>query len=144
MTGIVRFKPFEEFSSFWPRDLFGRFPMPRAQAEWNPSCDVSETEQAYIVHAELPGVEAKDMEVSIANGMLTICGEKRTETSEDKDGRTYSERFFGSFERSLTIPGGIDEERIEASLKDGVLEVQLPKTAPSEPQARKIEVKAAQ
>lgn len=143
MTGLVRFNPLEEFASLWPRDWFGRTPNGGVITEWSPRCDVSEKDGEILVHAELPGVEAKDMEVKVQNRVLTIRGEKRVERTEDEKERHYSERFFGSFERSLTIPENVDEEKIEASLKDGVLEVHLPKVAVSEPEARKIEVKSA-
>jgi HSP20 family protein len=75
--------------------------------------------------------------------VLTLRGEKRSERKEEEKGRTYSERFFGSFERRLAIPESVDVDRIEAKLKDGVLEVTLPKRAPEpkEP-GRKIEIKA--
>ena len=143
MTGLVRFNPFEEFASFFPRDWFGRSPGAAALTEWSPRCDVTEKDDEILVHAELPGVEAKDMEVRAANGMLTIRGEKRTERAENDKDRQYSERFFGSFERSLTIPKGVDEDKIEATLKDGVLEVHLPRAAVAAPEARKIEIKSS-
>lgn len=143
MTGLVRFNPLEEFASLWPRDWFGRAPNGGALTEWSPRCDVTEKDGEILVHAELPGVDAKDMEVKVQNRVLTIRGEKRVERTEDEKERHYSERFFGSFERSLTIPENVDEEKIEASLKDGVLEVHLPKVAVTEPEARKIEVKSA-
>jgi HSP20 family protein len=143
MTGLVRFNPFEDFASFWPRDWFGRAGNAGMLAEWSPRCDVTEKDNEVVVHAELPGVEAKDMEVRIANGLLTVRGEKRTERKEDEKGHEYSERFFGSFERTLTIPAGVDEEHIDASLKDGVLEVHLPRTAVGKPETRKIEIKTA-
>ncbi|MCZ2111971.1 MAG: Hsp20/alpha crystallin family protein [Dehalococcoidia bacterium] len=142
MTGLVRFNPLEEFASLWPRDWFSRPSAGTPLTEWSPRCDVTEKDGEILVHAELPGVEAKDMEVKVQNRVLTIRGEKRVERTEDEKERHYSERFFGSFERSLTIPENVDEERIEASLKDGVLEVHLPKLAVARPEARKIEIRS--
>ena len=143
MSNIVRRNPFEELTSVWPRDLLARFGGGPLAGEWSPRCDVREDETAIVVHAELPGVEAKDMEVNVHQGMLTLRGEKRVERKGEPDGG-YSERFFGSFERSLSIPGNVDEEKIEASLKDGVLEVRLPKTEPSPPPSpRPISIKTA-
>ena len=142
MAGIVRRNPFDELASFWPRDLFARFNSSSLAGEWSPRCDIDEDETSIIVHAELPGVEAKDMEVSVHQGRLTIRGEKRTEKTEEKSG--YSERFFGSFERSLAIPANVDEDNIEAQLKDGVLQVRLPKTEPSlPPTPRPVTIKTA-
>ena len=143
MTALTRRNPFDELASWWPRDLFTRFGGAGLQTEWSPRCDVSEDDQAIVVHAELPGVEAKEMEVNVHQGVLSIRGEKRTE-KKGENGNGYSERFFGSFERSLSIPANVDEAAIEAKLKDGVLEVRLPKTEPSPPPAaRKVEIAAS-
>lgn len=143
MTGLVRFNPLEEFASLWQRDWFGRAPSGDAIAEWSPRCDVTEKDAEILIHAELPGVEARDMEVKVLNRVLTIRGEKRVERTEDEKERHYSERFFGSFERSIAIPENVDEEKIEATLKDGVLEVHLPRVAVATPETRKIEIKSA-
>jgi HSP20 family protein len=150
MTSLIRRNPFEELSSllprdffYWPRDLFSKLaPDGGLAVEWSPRCDMTETEDEIIVHAELPGVDTKDMEVSVREGMLYVRGEKRTEKKEEEKGRTYSERFFGSFERALSIPANVDEEKIEARLKDGVLEVHMPKVAPSKPAEKKIAISA--
>lgn len=144
MSGLIRRNPFDELTSFWPRDLFARLGGTPLSMEWSPRCDVSETDDALVVHAELPGVEAKDMDVSIHDGVLTVRGEKHSERAEEDKGRSYSERFFGSFERRLVLPANVDEDKIEANLKDGVLEVRLPKSAPAPPpEARKVEIKSS-
>lgn len=144
MTSLIRWNPFEELQTLWPRELFGRLlPEGRLSVEWSPRCDMTEKEDEIIVHAELPGVDAEDMEVSVREGMLYVRGEKRTEKKEKENGRTYSERFFGSFERALSIPANVAEDKIEARLKDGVLEVHLPKLAPSKPAERKITISAS-
>jgi len=79
MTGLIRRNPFDEISSFWPRDLFARFGAGPLSMEWSPRCDVTETDDALVVQAETTGVEAKDMDVSIHDGVQTVRGEKRTE-----------------------------------------------------------------
>jgi HSP20 family protein len=85
MAALTRWNPFDEIASLWPRDLFNRDVLGRVQpdgglmVEWSPRCDVTDTETEIIVHAELPGVEAKDMEVTMREGILTVKGEKRTE-----------------------------------------------------------------
>lgn len=144
MSALIRRNPFDELTSLWPRDLLARLGGTTLSMEWSPRCDVTETDDALVVHAELPGVEAKDMDVSIHDGVLTVRGEKRTERKEEEKGRSYSERFFGSFERRIVLPATVDEDQIDASLKDGVLEVRLPKSTPAPPpEARKVEIKTA-
>lgn len=143
MSSLVRWNPFEELVNLWPRELFSRVePGGSLAVEWNPRCDVTEGDDAIIVHAELPGVAAEDMEVTVRDSTLCVRGEKRGEKKEEAKGRTYSERFFGSFERMLTIPTTVDASKIEATLKDGVLEVKLPKVKPAEPEEKKINIKA--
>ncbi len=141
MPGLIKWSPFDELASFWPRDLFGRVaPNGGVTVEWSPRCDVTEKDGEIVVHAELPGVDPKDMEVSIRDGDLYLRGEKRTEKKEEGKGRKYSERFFGSFERTIAIPANVDETKIEAKLKDGVLEVHMPKLAVTAPASKKIEI----
>lgn len=143
MSGVVRWNPFDDLGSLLPREWLGRFGL-QATTEWSPRCDVTEREGEWVVHAELPGVEAKDMDVRVANGVLTIRGEKRSERTEEEKGRRYSERFFGSFERSLAVPENVDLDRIEASLKDGVLEVRLPKRAPGPAdEGKRVEIRTS-
>lgn len=150
MSNLTRWNPIEELASLWPRDIFNRDFFGRLQpdggvgVEWSPRCDMTEKEDEILVHAELPGVAAEDMQVSIKEGVLTVSGEKQTEKKEEEKGRSYTERFFGSFERRLVIPANVDESRIQANLKDGVLEVHMPKVAaPEKPEARKIEITSA-
>jgi HSP20 family protein len=102
--------------------------------------DISETEKAYLVKAELPGVEEKDINVTLDDGMLTISGEKRQESEEE--GRTFHrvERSYGSFSRSLTLPADVDEDGIRARMKDGVLEVEIARKPEAKGKARRIDV----
>lgn len=149
MTSLTPRSAFDEMMA-WPRSFFGRDFLGRLrpdggiELEWNPRCDVIERDGALIVHAELPGVDREDIEVTVSGDELIVRGEKREEKKEEKKGRTYSERFFGSFERRLSIPEGVDTSTIEATLKDGVLEVRvpLPQAQKAEP-AKKVEIKAA-
>lgn len=146
MTNITRWNPFDELSTAWPRSFFGRDFLTRLRPsgemafEWSPTCDVTESEGEVVINAELPGVESKDIDVQVTGNKITIRGEKRSETSEEKEGRSYQERFFGSFERSLLLPDGIDADRVQARLKDGVLEVRVPRVAPVAPEAKKVEI----
>lgn len=103
-----------------------------------PSVEVSETDRMVQVTAELAGLDEKDVELRVEDNVLTIKGEKRTET-EDKE-RHYSERYYGRFERRLAIPAEIDEERAEATFKNGVLTVALPKTDRAKDGAKRIPI----
>lgn len=110
-----------------------------------PAIDVTEDDKAYKITAELPGLEEKDIDVTVTGGLLTIRGEKSYEKGDDKKNkeRHVSERAYGSFERAFVLPDSVDAEKIAADLAKGVLTVTLPKTAQAAKQ-QKIEVKAAQ
>ncbi len=97
--------------------------------DWFPAVNVSEADGEFTVTAELPGLAAKDVKVDFCDGTLTIRGEKTEEETKKEDDRKYYrwERQFGSFHRSFPFPGGIDESRIVAEFKDGILAVRLPK-----------------
>lgn len=103
-----------------------------------PSVEVSETDKDVKVTAELAGLEEKDIEVSVEDDVLTITGEKRTET-DDKE-RRYSERYYGRFERRLALPGVIDDERVKATFKNGVLSVTLPKAQGAKAKTKRIPI----
>lgn len=107
-----------------------------------PAMNVSENKDAYIVTAELPGMTADDVTVDYTDGVLTIRGEKEREESREEDGQTYYlwERRFGSFQRSLPLPGGIADDKIKANFKNGVLHVELPKAEPARKNGKKIPV----
>ncbi|HTW53985.1 MAG TPA: Hsp20/alpha crystallin family protein [Stellaceae bacterium] len=107
-----------------------------------PAVDVTEDDKGYKITAELPGLEEKDIEVTVAGGMLTIKGEKSYEKDDKNKNRHVSERAYGSFERSFALPDGVDADKIGADMAKGVLTVTLPKTAQAAKQ-QKIEVKQA-
>jgi HSP20 family protein len=109
--------------------------------QWSPTADISETEGGYVVRAELPGVPREDIKVSVAEGVLTVTGERRHE-KEDKSERFHRiERFRGSFARSFALPADADAGAIRAESKDGTLTVHIPKAAGAKPKS--IEVKVA-
>ncbi len=108
-----------------------------------PAVDIVEKDNAYEVTAELPGMDEKDIEVKLANGGLTITGEKQEEKEEKRKDYHLHERTFGSFERYFTVPEGVDHDKIEASFKKGVLKVTLPKKPEAIKPEKKIDVKAA-
>lgn len=107
-----------------------------------PAMDLVETDKAFEVKAELPGLDEKAVEVAVSDDVLTIKGEKKEERDEEKAGVRYAERRFGSFERSFRLPETVDQENIAASFKNGVLTVTMPKRPMPEKPSKKIEVKA--
>ncbi len=107
-----------------------------------PAVDVAEKDNAYEITAELPGLDEKNIEVSLANGGLTIKGEKKEEKEEKRKDYYLKERHYGSFERSFTLPDGVDTDKIDASFSKGVLTVKLPKKPEAIKPEKKIAVKA--
>ncbi len=141
---------FEDFDrEFWRfhchRQTFAIEPFWRRELTWGaaPAVDVVEKEKAYEITAELPGMDEKNIEVKLANGNLTIKGEKQEEKEERKKDYYLHERSFGSFERCFAVPEGVDTEKIGASVKKGVLTVTLPRKPEAIKPEKKIEVKAA-
>ncbi len=112
-------------------------------AGWQPTCDVRDAGDAYIVHAELPGVRKEDIDVEVHDGTLTIKGKKDSGIVENKAGDADAndnawvrrERSFGSFTRRFTLPEGVDESHVKASFADGVLDVRIAKPAAQTPKA---------
>ena len=132
-------RPFQEFEK-----LFDRYSHPGmldaskglsteiGMPDWAPSVDISEEDEKYQIKADLPGVEKKDITVSLHDGVIRISGEKKTETESGKDSKNHrKERFFGSFSRSFVLPETVDEDKVEANYKDGVLILDIPKTQKS-------------
>lgn len=108
-----------------------------------PGIDVSENDNEVKVIAELPGLTEKDIDLSIINGILTIKGEKKAEEEKNSDGYYCRECSYGKFERSINIGEGLDVDKIEAGLKQGVLTVKIPKLEEVKGETKKITVKAA-
>jgi HSP20 family protein len=131
------------FESFWSRfgKPFGGLDWPWGQSE--AKSDVVQTDNAVEISIELPGMEMKDIEVSVADDMLTVKGEKRVERQEEKKGYYLSERSYGAIYRAIPLPPGVDGSKAEASFKNGVLTIRLPQTPEAQAKVRRIEVKAA-
>ncbi len=106
-----------------------------------PKLDVTETDEEVQVTAELPGMEEKDIEVSLADNVLTLSGEKKHEKEEKQKNYYRMERSFGKFERRIPLPAEIQSEKIEATFKKGVLTVKLPKSEKAKKEVKKIAVK---
>jgi HSP20 family protein len=135
---------FEDFAGRFPfsvADLWSvDFPRVRPFALTLPAADLVEEDGAYRVTVELPGMEQKDVDVSVSGDMLTIKGEKKEEREEKQKDRYLSERRYGSFRRSFRLPETVDRDKIAASVKKGVLEVVLPKAAEARKAERKIPI----
>ena len=126
--------------------VFDRFFEPRwdelaAAGVWAPKLDFSETKDDFTVKAEIPGVEQKDVSVSLEDQMLTIKGEKHKEKEEKDEKYHRVERSWGGFTRTIALPAGVETEKVNATFKDGVLTVKLPKTTTAK--GTTIPVKAA-
>jgi HSP20 family protein len=107
---------------------------------FSPAVDVNDGDKEVVVSAELPGIDESDLDISLMNDYLTIKGEKREESEKKEDGRSYVERSYGMFHRSIPLPAEVDADKAKASFKKGVLKVTLPKTEESRRAAKKITV----
>ncbi len=146
---LVKWDPFvelEEVSKQLNR-IFGKSPARTeperellAMADWAPDVDITETDTAYLIKGEIPGVNKEDVKVNIENGMLTMSGERKQEKEEKGKKFHRIERSYGSFMRSFRLPDNIDESAVKAEFKDGMLNVTLPKSAQAKPKSTNITV----
>lgn len=139
---------FDRFASGFGMPSFSRLldmpPAFRFESSFSmpaPAMDVTEDKDAYKLTAELPGMSEKDIEVSVTDSMLTLKGEKKQEKEQKAENYYVSERAFGSFERSFSLPEGIDANNIAANFAKGVLTVTLPKKPEAKVEPKKVEVK---
>lgn len=141
------------FNQFWSNftNLPGLFNMWRSNSFWpdstfcmmGPVLDITENGKEYKIHAELPGMQEKDVDISINGRSLTLKGEKQEEREEKHDSTLLRERSYGSFQRVLPLPESIDTHRVTASFKDGLLTIKLPKKAKAAKEAPKSDVRQA-
>ena len=108
-----------------------------------PAIDMSEDERVYKISAELPGIDAEDIDVSVSGDTLVLKGEKRQEKEEKDKNYHFSERAYGSFQRSFQLPSSVDRDKVSADFSKGVLTITLPKTAEAQKPQKKIEVRSA-
>ena len=126
---------FDRFSEAWPFRAFAE------TGRWMPSVDVSETEKEVMVRAELPGMEPKEIDISLTGNVITIKGERKHEREEKKENFHLVERSSGSFSRSIQLPTEVMADKIQATYKDGILSISMPKTKAEA--VKKIELKSA-
>jgi HSP20 family protein len=152
---LVRWDPFRELEDMSERlnrafGGVGRLGPARASEagrealtvpDWAPVVDITETDDEYLIKAEIPEVKREDVKVSVENGVLTMQGERKQEKEEKGKKFHRVERYYGSFLRTFTVPDNVDDAKVRAEFKDGVLNVHLPKTEKAKPKA--IDVKVA-
>jgi len=122
--------------------MFSDWSMPSLWSEEKvvvPAFDVTENEKEYVISGEIPGIDPKDLEVTLTDGILSVKGEKKQEKEEKEENYHRIERHYGSFQRSFRLPENINREELDANYKDGILRLTLPKSEESE--VKKIEVK---
>jgi HSP20 family protein len=107
---------------------------------WSPAVDIREHEDAYLVEVELPGLTKDDVKITMENNILTIQGEKKHEKEEKRGDYHRTERVYGSFQRSFTLPSSVKNDKIEAQYKNGILTVTLPKVEEAKPKAIEVKV----
>ena len=128
-------------TGFWPQLYEPLRNFGTRMAEWMaPASDASSDEGAYRITMELPGVEEKDIDLSVNDGVVTVKGEKNTEREEKGETWFFTERQYGAFSRSFRLPADADGDKIEAKLKDGVLSVTIPRRDTVESSGRKVEI----
>lgn len=124
------------FGSLTPTGLFRR----EFRGEWYPALDCYTKDNQLVVHADLPGVDPKNVDISVVGNVLTIRGERKSELEEKKGGYLFHEASYGGFERSISLPEGVDTANIHATYKNGVLELTMPAKAEALPKKVKIEI----
>lgn len=142
---LVRWEPFASFEN-----MFGRMPALRwprlpdfngeMRFEWSPSVDISESDQEYLIRAELPAVKKEDVQITFEDGMLTLSGERRQKTEEKKEKFHRVESFYGKFSRSFTLPENVEGGTIRAESKDGIVTVHVPKSKTEPKKAKEIKI----
>ena len=131
------------FEDFWHKVENGWTGRRDAMGMFGPSTDITETDKNVDVSVELPGMTQDDIDISLSHDALTIRGEKKIEHEEERKGVYMSERSYGSFYRTVPLPAGVDADKADATFKNGVLTISLPKTPEAQAKIKHIPVKAA-
>lgn len=148
MNGISRWEPFRGMSTLQQEvnrlieNTVGGSKSGASLTTWAPAVDIHEAEDALVVTADLPGMKESDLDVRVENNTLTIRGERKFESEVKEESYLRVERTYGSFTRSFTLPNTVKTEGIEASYKDGVLTVKLPKREETKPRQVKVNVQS--
>jgi len=143
---LVRWDPFADMDRFFNRMLpasFARWPQlssDSGRTEWAPSADISETDKEYVIRASLPAVKKEDVNVTVDGGIITIQGERKQQSENESEKFHRVESFYGSFERSFSLPENVNSDAIRCESKDGILTVHIPKTEPQKSKPKQINV----
>ncbi len=146
---IIRWDPFREVSALQERmnrlfsDLRTSSPLREeeiSQGSWVPPVDIYETEDSLVFKAELPGVTKDDITVEVKDNTMTLKGEKRFEKDVKEESYHRVERAYGGFQRAFTLPGMVEQDKVKAKFKDGILEIVLPKAEKAKPKQVRVEV----
>lgn len=144
---LIKFEPLRELENFQNRinRFFHDFPSAGSDFgfSFNPKIDISDDEKNIYVEAEIPGVKKDNIDISLQDNILTIKGEKKEETEEKKDNKNYyrSERSYGSFTRSFTLPSEVNPKTCNAKFEDGILKIEIAKSQPKPRNVKQIEIK---
>jgi HSP20 family protein len=138
---LIPWSPFRELDQMLSRYMRdGLSSTGEGNLQWRPTADITETDKEYLIKADLPEVKKEDIEISVDHGVLTLSGERRVEKSTENEKEHRRETFYGSFQRSFSLPEDVDQDKISAECKDGVLKVHLPKTEVKKPKSIQVNV----
>jgi HSP20 family protein len=143
MGDLMNREPVRLFRDLWDdfTDWFDWSPSQRRRS-WQPAVDVKETDKAYILEADLPGISEKDIEVRVEGDILTLTSQKKEERKEEQEGYLRRERYLRGFQRSFRLPEDVDIDKISAKFEKGVLTLTMPRTIKKRERGRKIEVES--
>jgi len=137
---LIRWSPFGDLDSYFDRgkNLNDLFDM--KEREWKPAAAISETDKEYLVKADLPDVRKEDINIALENGVLTVTGERKIEKESEEEKVHRMESFYGTFARSFSLPDNIDDGKIKAECKNGVLRIRIPKSTVEKKKAHTIKI----
>jgi HSP20 family protein len=143
-TALTRRRPFEDFAALQSRldrlleDVVGE----GKRGEWTPAIDLVRDEDKLVLRADMPGITPEDVKIEVRDDIITVSGQHEEKKEEKDENYVRRERRFGSFSRSIALPGGVDPDRIEATSKDGVVEITIPLPAEKKPKSVQIKPKS--
>ncbi len=144
---VIHWEPFRDIDDVFDRffaDTLRRQARPAGQAQtgrdWAPVADVTESESEYLIKAELPEVRKEDLSLTVQDGVLTLCGERKQEKLAEGEKTHRIERFYGTFARRFALPENADEQAIRAESRDGLILIHIPKQKVVQPQPRQITI----
>jgi len=150
MADLRKWEPMRELSTVQKemddmfRRVFGLLPTGlfrrELRGEWYPSIDTFMRENQLVVRADIPGVDPRNVDISVTGNVLTVKGERKSDVEEKKEGYLFHETTLGTFERSITLPEGVDTAKVHASYKNGVIEITMPAKAEALPRKVKVEL----